>query len=281
MIYDYYCVDCGRKIPGNAIQFDLAQFLEMDVGNSSEERIALISSSQLKEIASACRERLQEQSTVKLKVTLKQMLDIMVEFSKKKKYVQGSIETDNYINLQEILEAVFAGASASQAMISQMAFDYAKELRARFTFDDEGREPEEEELNDTKRYCAYFWIKPFFLENGMSSDLYTVQYRVAERDEKTPPVTLMDIVLNTEIRGYCPECGKPVLLHTGQVPHIMVGLLGAQSAGKTSLIVSMINHIQNYYNDLGIEYPNNPLCDSKYRYMMRNLKLYEYGWAME
>ena len=281
MIYDYYCVDCGRKIHGNDIYFDLAQFLEMDLGKT-EDRMALISAGQLKELAIRCGERLQEQVPVKLKVTLKEMLDIMAEFSRKRKYLQGSIETAHYDDLRDVLEKLFAGVSASQAMIGQMASVYARELSARFEFSNgTDREPTEEEVNDTNRYYAWFWIKPFFLENGASSELYTVQFRAAGREEKSPPVTLMDIVLNTEIRGYCPECGKPVLLHTGQVPHIMVGLLGAQSAGKTSLIVSMINHIQNHYYELGIEYPNNPLCDSKYRYMMRNLQLFEYGWAME
>ena len=286
MIYDYYCVDCGRKIHGSDIHFDLAQLLEMDLSkgdqSKTDDRMALISAEQLKALARRCGEHLQEQVTVKLRITLKEMLDFMAEFSRKKKYLQGTIETSQYDDLQEVLENLFAGASGSVASIRQMVSDYAQELTARFEFNNNtDKEPTEDEVNDTSNYNAWFWIKPFFLENGTSTELYTVQFRAAEREEKMPPVTLMDIMLNTAIRGYCPECGKPVLLHTGEVPHIMVGLLGAQSAGKTSLIVSMINHIQNHYDELGIEYPNNPLCDSKYRYMIRNLKLFEYGWAME
>ena len=286
MIYDYYCVDCGRKIHGEDIYFDLAQLLEMDLSKAdqgkADDRMALISADQLKALAQRCGEQLQEQVTVKLRITLKEMLDSMAEFSRKKKYLQGTVATSQYDDLEGVLEKMFAGVSGSQMEIQQMVKSYAQELSARFEFNNRtNREPTEEEVNNTSNYLAWFWIKPFFLEDGNSEELYTVQFRAAEREERMPPVTLMDITLNTAIRGYCPECGKPVLLHTGQVPHIMVGLLGAQSAGKTSLIVSMINYIQSHYDELGIEYPNNPLCDSKYRYMIRNLKLYEYGWAME
>ena len=279
MIYDYYCVDCGRKIKGERIAFDLAQLLEMNLGKSSESRMALISAQKLQEIAQKCGKHLEDQVAVKLEVSLKEMLDIMAEYSRRRNYIHILPDMSDHYQLSENVRKLFSGATQSEAQIMQMAADYTVELESRFVFRGNPRmEPTEKELADNNNYSAYFWIKPYMLGEGQ---IYTVQYRASTQEENTPPVTLQDIRLNTEIRGYCPECGKPVLLHTGQVPHIMVGLLGAQSAGKTSLIVSMISYIQNNYDTLGIEYPGNPLCDSKYRYMMRNLKLFEYGWAME
>ena len=63
-----------------------------------------------------------------------------------------------------------------------------------------------------------------------------------------------------KIRGYCPECNKPVLDGSGKYEHFLVGFLGAQSAGKTSLFVSMINDLPNYFGKLGIELPE-VLCE--------------------
>ena len=50
---------------------------------------------------------------------------------------------------------------------------------------------------------------------------------------------------------------------SGKYEHFLVGFLGAQSAGKTSLFVSMINDLPNYFGKLGIELPE-VLCDGKY-----------------
>lgn len=60
---------------------------------------------------------------------------------------------------------------------------------------------------------------------------------------------------------------------------MLVGFLGAASAGKTSLFVSMINDVCHYSEQLGIELPE-ILCDGKYDKIMSAITLNKYGWAV-
>ena len=81
------------------------------------------------------------------------------------------------------------------------------------------------------------------------------------------------------IRGYCPKCNEPIAEGSGKYEHLLVGFLGAASAGKTSLFVSMINDVCHYSEQLGIELPE-ILCDGKYDKIMSAITLNKYGWAV-
>lgn len=108
-------------------------------------------------------------------------------------------------------------------------------------------------------YHMHCWVEPIYFEG--TDEIYTIRFF----DEENP-VNLKSFENIIAIRGYCPECRKPIIKDAGRYEHKLVGFLGAQSAGKTSLFVAMINNeLPNMFTQLGIKLPD-PLCLSDGRY---------------
>lgn len=132
---------------------------------------------------------------------------------------------------------------------------------------------EDDWKQDTMNYNLYFWVEPEYFEG--TEWIYTIKYSSEERPANLLPFSYQ----GRKIRGYCPECNKPVLDGSGKYEHFLVGFLGAQSAGKTSLFVSMINDLPNYFGKLGIELPE-VLCDGKYEKVKNAIEFNKKGWAV-
>lgn len=274
MIYDYYCVDCGRKFGGEEISFDLAELLEIQsvLGKDGiKSQVTQVSSKKLEEMARCSGSNLKHGEKCKIELTLKELLEIMGENAGGQS-TRELMSTYEYSKLQQAVSMVFINV-ANTEVAARLEQEYSAALSNKFVCILD--EAEEEELEDTSNYRAFFWVEPEFFEDGKSDKLYTVKYS-AEKN----PVNMKRILAPTQIRGYCPICGQPVLNGSGKYRHTMVGLLGAQSAGKTSLIVAMIHELQKNFRNLGIKVPGNVLCDSRYRDMEMNMTLYRNYWAV-
>ena len=283
MIYDYYCVDCGRKHRGEEISFDLAEFLGLKNvldSTGSVTSVTLVSVDRLKDFAEKSGNPLQHGKPSKVNITLREFLMIMAENA-------GGVELRNQMldytrsELEEAVEDVVDTGLVSQAVRDQMKARYVSALSNKFVrthsyLNSSDEEDEEDDRENLDHYVAQFWVQPEFFEDGNSDQIYSVTY-----SDEPNPVNMKEMVAPRKIRGYCPDCGKPVLENTGKYPHILVGLLGVQSAGKTSLIVAMIEEMMSHYNRYNVKFPNNILCDSRYPYMELNKKLFRNGWAVE
>ena len=128
-------------------------------------------------------------------------------------------------------------------------------------------------MQDTSHYDLYFWVEPVFFEG--TEEIYTIKYSLEENPANLLPFSYKRKI----IRGYCPKCNEPIAEGSGKYEHLLVGFLGAASAGKTSLFVSMINDVCHYSEQLGIELPE-ILCDGKYDKIMSAIRLNKYGWAV-
>lgn len=279
MIYDYYCVDCGNKIEGGKINFDLAEMIGLRTGDSKGVfgKHTQVSAGQLKGLAGACKQELVHGTKTRIEISLRAFLQIMG-------WNAGGVELRQLMSsyqYNELADALvpLVRTGENDAAAQQLLNDYQRALKNKFIFKTVKRADEqitEEERQNTQNYKAVFWVKPEFLENGKSDQLYTVQY---SQIEDTP--NMETLKAPTEIRGYCPHCGKPILKGTGKYPHLLIGLLGAQSSGKTSTIVAMMYQILAYYDKIGVKFPGNILCDSRYQAMQDNIRLFEKGWAVQ
>ena len=278
MIHDYYCVDCGRKHRGEKISFDLTEFLGLKNvidPKGSVSRVTLISVEKLKEFAERSGNPLQHGTPSKIRITLREFLMIMAENA-------GGTELKNQMleytrdELEDAIEDVIDTGLVNDAVRVSMKERYVSALSNKFVYNCISLKEEDTDKENLDNYVAQFWVQPEFFEDGNSDQIYTVTY-----SDEPNPVNMKEMVAPRKIRGYCPDCGKPVLENTGKYPHILVGLLGIQSAGKTSLIVSMIEEMTSNYSRYSVKFPNNILCDSRYSYMEQNRKLFRNGWAVE
>lgn len=278
MIYDYYCVDCGNKIEGGKISFDLAEMIGLRTSDSGGAfgKYAQVTDGQLRGVAGACKQTLVHDKKIKIEITLRSFLQIM-GWNLGKAELREQMADFEYSELSDAL-SYFINTNENEEAAGQLINDYQRALKNKFIFRPARKAGEpvaEEERQNLQNYKASFWIKPEFLENGRSDQLYTVQY---SQTDDTP--NMETLKAPTEIRGYCPHCGKPVLKGTGKYPHILIGLLGVQSSGKTSTIVAMMSEILSYYDRLGVKFPGNILCDSRYQAMQDNIRLFSQGWAV-
>ena len=121
-------------------------------------------------------------------------------------------------------------------------------------------------------------IPEFFDQNKEKPDgnLYTIQYKKEGR------FTYIRRELGI-FRGYCsePSCRKPILRHTGKYPHRVVGMMGAQSAGKTTMITAMNVEIREN-GSLGVDSVTGAevLYDNDAEKREKDYSLYEHGWAV-
>ena len=283
MIFDYYCVDCGAKKKGEDIFFDVAELLGLQGMNGAiRTRASQISVAQLKTMARKSNVALSHDKKVRICITLLEFLELMAERQKEddeNSYagaLQRQMEDFGYSQLDEILDQLDVFNSTENP---EVARDQTKSLgdalRSRFYPEGSVDSLSEEDREDLDLYRAYFWIQPEFFEDGASEHLYTLKYSDNPKQQ-----TYKKIICPSEIRGYCPNCGKPVLMGAGKYEHVLIGLLGAQSAGKTSTIVALLKEIEKVYKKYGVKYPGSALCDSKYNHRILNTTLYERGWAV-
>lgn len=275
MIYDYYCTNCGRKIAGNDIVFDLAQILDLNSGQNSKSLFIKFAPDDLKEIAERNGKNLSDEK-VQLKISIFDLLG----------YMGQDLEPVNQEALQGLTYQEFAGGSAMADLFAgsfdtqEVAEEKTRELVKAITnkFDlEEKSAPDIAQADweaDTGNYVMRFWVKTVFFEG--TDEIYTLKYSCEE-----DPRNFMPIQYHTQfIRGYCPKCCEPVLDGSGKYEHILVGFLGGQKVGKTSLFVSMINYIERNNDIFDIQVPN-LLCDGKYEKVCRAKEAHKYGWAVD
>lgn len=273
MIYDYYCTNCGNKLYGTDIVFDLAQILEL-----GPERFIKFSPIDLREVAERNNQPLVNGQKIRLKITLFDLLGYIGQdldtlnqeemqglsyddFSdtskgKMKSLLQGNSMQNEDVqddNIQNWIDAITAKVKLQEKTDSEM--------------------PDKEWIKDTSHYELYFWVEPVCFEGA--EEIYTIKYSMEENPANLLPFSYQKKI----IRGYCPKCNEPIADGSGKYEHLLVGFLGAASAGKTSLFVSMINDVCHYSEQLGIELPE-ILCDGKYDKIMSAIKLNKYGWAV-
>lgn len=288
MIYDYYCTNCGHKIEHVQVEaakeaekeaeivFDLAQILDLRSGNG-EDLFIKFAPNDLMELAARNGIILEDGQRTRLRLSLFDLLGYMAQD------FASTVDQEAMQSLTfEEFEQVTAISNLLKSDSLQNAAVQVKNVRAlvdgiisKLELDDK-TDPEisEEDWNqDTANYSLYFWLSPVFFEN--TREIYTIRYS----SEANPPTLLPCSFAGLEIRGYCPKCNQPVLKGSGLYEHILVGFLGAQSAGKTSLFVSMINDLPNYFVHMGIDLPE-LLCDGKYEKIKKAIEYNAHGWAV-
>lgn len=272
MIYDYYCTNCGNKLYGTDIVFNLAQILDL-----GSERFIKFSPIDLREVAERNNQPLVNGRKIRLKITLFDLLG----------YIGQDLDTLNQEAMQELSYDEFAAGEAMVNLLqgSSMQNDdvqmnniktWVDAITAKLKLQEKaGSETldDAEWMQDTSHYDLYFWVEPVFFEG--TEEIYTIKYSLEENPANLLPFSYKRKI----IRGYCPKCNEPIAEGSGKYEHLLVGFLGAASAGKTSLFVSMINDVCHYSEQLGIELPE-ILCDGKYDKIMSAIRLNKYGWAV-
>lgn len=272
MIYDYYCTNCGNKLYGTDIVFNLAQILDL-----GSERFIKFSPIDLREVAERNNQPLVNGRKIRLKITLFDLLG----------YIGQDLDTLNQEAMQELSYDELAAGEAMVDLLqgSSMQNDdvqmnniktWVDAITAKLKLQEKaGSETldDAEWMQDTSHYDLYFWVEPVFFEG--TEEIYTIKYSLEENPANLLPFSYKRKI----IRGYCPKCNEPIAEGSGKYEHLLVGFLGAASAGKTSLFVSMINDVCHYSEQLGIELPE-ILCDGKYDKIMSAIRLNKYGWAV-
>lgn len=310
MIYNYYCMDCGNLISGNEISFDLGGLISGNEENAplSIGRLSKITAQELVFLAKRHNIELSHNHKTRMIVSLREYLKILVRNKGKAEGRELAImqefrsisaeDIDGFLNeavgiIYETAEGQEVEAEKIKAYVSYLKswFPLSDSVEKQIIAEDSNGEGGIQTIRALKKnpgnYEAGFWIEPVFFEDGKSSSLYSVRASRTEHAASYAPISVFVVFRGKErpheIRGYCPICGKPVVKGAGKYPHIMVGMLGAQSAGKTSLIMSMIRELKkdDTYRQLNLEYPGEILCDSKYLVMRKNEELYDKGWAVE
>lgn len=274
MIYDYYCTNCGNKLYGTDIVFDLAQILDL-----GSERFIKFSPVDLREVAERNNQPLVNGQKIRLKITLFDLLG----------YIGQDFDTRDQEAMQELSYSAFSNADGKNQMKNllqgnsmqneevqdEKIKNWIDAITAKVKLQEktDSEMSDEEWPQDTSHYELYFWVEPVCFEG--SEEIYTIKYSMEENPANLLPFSYQKKI----IRGYCPKCNEPIADGSGKYEHLLVGFLGAASAGKTSLFVSMINDVCHYSEQLGIELPE-ILCDGKYDKIMSAIKLNKYGWAV-
>lgn len=278
MIYDYYCIDCGEKFKGDEIRFDLAELIGLRQENNETTfaaRSTIVDFAQLNEFArrSGIEGGMKHGREYSINVTLKEFLELMAE-NQNNNELRREINNSNYSNKKEILRRLYTGTAVGEEADDDVRnFEAAVEARFLYELDGEETDDEEKDLGD---FVAAFRVKPEFFEDGDSEALYTLEYNYDMH-----AANLRRMGRGGIIRGYCPKCGKIIIDGAGKYRHNLIGLLGAQKAGKTSTIVAMLEELRLNYRQLGISYPGTPLWDSRAEDRRINLELYRNGWAVQ
>lgn len=275
MIYKYYCTNCGYEIDGNDILFDLSQML--DIHSEVETSSVFIPFSPWDLKNKAIEMNLPLEGRLRLEITLRDLLEYMsrdldreIDRRAMREMKYSQFTPQNMVNLLSASSFQTEEVSAERVRYLVDAIT-AKMLVREYSGAPEDQEEWEDEAVNHYAYC---WVEPIFFEG--TDEIYTIRY-----SEEENPVNLKSFENIIEIRGYCPKCRKPVIKDAGRYEHKLVGFLGAQSAGKTSLFVSMINELPNLFGKLEIKLPV-PLClsDGKYDRLISAIELHKNGWAV-
>lgn len=301
MIYNYHCVDCGNLLEGEKISFDLGQMLGIDASNYSLPANALlISSEQMLSLIKASQEAnapIRNMERIRVNVSLRRFLSILVTNMTRLQNPDAYVDEDltDWVknNMQENLEDGVFYTKQNAAVGTQMVTNFIMAIEARFTLTERAEQYISEHAGDEQfadflnaiqnslaNYQAIVYVEPEFFkdEKGSITDkLYTVRYTTNKNAAVAKPMSAP-----FEVRGFCPKCGKPVISGAGKYQHILIGLLGVQSAGKTSLITSLERTLQRNGARYGVDrFPAlQLLCDSRYEDMRKNFVLYDNGYAV-
>ena len=269
MIYKYYCVNCGNRMNGEDIRFDLSELVgvrDASDENTTANPAALISPAQLEANAEAEGGKpLVHGQLCPITMSLRTYLGILGLYTGKTKEMRAYGYNDDDLT-DAVSQLVKTNENAEAA--GEKIGEYVATIKNLFVAD---RAHEGSENNDD--YKRTFYVKPEYFENGRSKYMYSLEYAYDVNSPNTKKIRAPQ-----PIRGYCPKCGKPILVNAGKYPHVLVGLLGAQSAGKTTMILSMLQEIEHSFSDLNIEFPGNVLCDSRYSITRQNQELFNKGW---
>ena len=271
MAYNYYCVNCGNRFKGEEIKFDLFELIGLRKTDKAESKAiqeSLIIPGVLKGNAQQCKVKLEHGKRVPLTISLKTLFTILSvngDEMTRQALSQSKYDDNDLRAVFELLLRTNENKEVEQEKISE----YVNQVRERFLLE----KGKEEGSKDPADYKCTFYVKPEFFENGKSEHIYTLEYAL---DKNAPNTT--KIKAPQPIRGYCPACGEPILLNAGKYPHVLVGFLGAQSAGKTTMILSLLQELMMKFTEHGIYAPSIPLCDSRYNITRRNQKIFNNGW---
>ena len=272
MIYKYYCVNCGNRFEGKDIRFDLFELIgirDPDKMNSTASKIALVNSGVIK--GNAGPSKLKHGVLSPITLSLESLFRILsvnspgVTKDLLKQILQKGVRDENEI--RQVFENALDTSEKDEVM-SKIAEEYWSQINTLFN-----KDPGNQDSDKLADYKMTFYVKPEFFDNGNSEEIYTLEYKHDVRKPNT-----LKIRAPQPIRGYCPGCGEPILQNAGKYPHVLVGLLGAQSAGKTTMILSMLQDLMKNYGRHRIEYPGAPLCDSRFHITQRNQKMFNNGW---
>lgn len=275
MIYDYYCTNCGHKMEGNNILFDLAQMLDIHSEMDTSSIFIPFSPWDLKNKADEMNISLK--GKVRLEITLKDILEYMSRDLEREVDRQAMREMSfSQFNPQNVVNLLSASSLQTEEVSAERIRYFVDAITAKMITRElsNAASDAEEWEEDTANHYAYCWIEPVYFEG--TDEIYTIHFS----DEENP-VNLKSFENIIEIRGYCPECRKPIIRDAGRYEHKLIGFLGAQSAGKTSLFVAMINELPNMFAQLGIKLPD-PIClsDGKYDRLLSAMELHYHGWAV-
>lgn len=301
MIYKYHCVDCGNLLNGEEISFDMGQMIGIDASSFSLPANALlISAKQMIALMKESQEAnavIKNMERIRVNVSLRRFLGILVanmtRLQNPDAYVDEDLADWAKDNLQENLEDGVFYTRQNAAVGTQMVTNFIMAIEAHFTLTEKAEQFISEHAGDEQfskslnaiqnslaNYQAIVYVEPEFFKDDKGSvtdKLYTVRYTTNKHSAVAKPMSAP-----FDVRGFCPRCGKPVISGTGKYQHILVGLLGVQSAGKTSLITSLERTLQNNSSKYGVErFPAlQLLCDSRYEDMRKNFVLYDSGYAV-
>ena len=271
MIYKYYCVNCGMQMNGEEIRFDLSELVGMRDAfnvNTPANPASLVSPSVLEANAEMDGgRRLEHGKLCPITISLRTYLAILGNYSGKTSEMLHFGHSD--ADLKEAV-SLFLKTDENTETSDYMIDEYVARIKTLFVAD-----KSHEGSEDNGDYYRTFYVRPEYFDEGRSRYMYSLEYA-----HDADPESIMKIRAPRPIRGYCPKCGKPVLLNAGKVPHVSVGLLGAQGAGKTTMILSMLQEIEQNFCDLGIKYPGDILCDSRFSVMKGYQSSFRHGWAV-
>lgn len=290
MIYSYYCVDCGRKLDGGNIAFNLSRMLGLERKMETQSTADGVKQSVYlkdnfndpftlyisgKDLYSYARNsgiiQLENKKTVRIKITLRDVMELFAEKARDKNIQEEILNMGmNDIGDGKFVLDLSGSSGQNEAALQKEAGVFGKRLRMIF---DKYAE------NDKEKEAHYkeILISPEFIDSMSAPEsFYTLRYSSNPLNEGKLENFFYE---GDKIRGYCPYCHAPVLRGTGKYRHRLVGFIGGSRAGKTSLIIAML-----------VELMNNPksgfpkvveLTDSRIKYRKRQKTLYQKGWKIE
>lgn len=275
MIYDYYCTNCGHKMQGNNILFDLAQMLDIHSEVDTSSIFIPFSPWDLKNKAEEM--KIELKGKIRLEITLKDILEYMSRDLEREIDREAMREmTYSQFNPQNVVNLLSASSLQTEEVSAERIRYFVDAITAKMLTRElmDGALDVEEWEENTENHYTYCWVEPIYFDD--TDEIYTIKFS----DEENP-VNLKSFENIIEIRGYCPECRKPIIRDAGRYEHKLIGFLGAQSAGKTSLFVAMIDELPNMFGQLGIKLPD-PIClsDGKYDRLEYARWLHQNGWAV-